>query len=269
MNALVVLLLAVAFFPHSHSFRSSHSIRNDRFSSLKMSETNGDKPEYITIVGFGSLLSERSSRMTFPDLQNFRLGRVPNYRRVFSHPASIFFQRGISNMETLEMSSLSTEYVEGHSSFVCTIYEVPNNDMMEDGLPSKAYLEREEEFDIITVPYIDLQTGEKMQGGILCARSSDEAYIERWGQERFEKNYSKHGIDTIWGWERDSGLLPCAAYLRHCILAAKSMGPECYDSFLDETFLVDRKTTIRSYLTSNPHIMTTEPPPELAVRYGG
>ena len=107
MNALVVLLLAVAFFPHSHSFRSSHSIRNDRFPSLKMSETNGDKPEYITIVGFGSLLSERSSRMTFPDLQNFRLGRVPNYRRAFSHPASNFFQRGISNMKKLEMSSLS------------------------------------------------------------------------------------------------------------------------------------------------------------------
>jgi hypothetical protein len=46
----------------------------------------------IKILGFGSLLSERSSRMTFPKLENFRLGRVPNFRRVFGHPASIFFQ---------------------------------------------------------------------------------------------------------------------------------------------------------------------------------
>ena len=266
---MVVLLLAVAFFQHSHSFRCSHSTRHDRFPSLKMSETTVEKPDYITILGFGSLLSERSSRMTFPDLQNFRLARVPNYRRVFAHPTSSFIQLGISNMETLEMSSLSAEYVEGHSSFVCTVYEVPNNDMMEGGVPSKAYLEREEDFNIITVPYIDLQTGEEMQGGVLCARSSDEAYIERWGKERFEKNYRQYGIDTIWGWERDSGLRPCATYLRHCTLAAKSMGPECYDSFLDETVLVDRKTTIRSYLASNPHVMTTEPPPELAVRWGG
>ena len=35
-----------------------------------------------TILGFGSLLSEQSSRLTFPDLENFRLVRVPNYRRL-------------------------------------------------------------------------------------------------------------------------------------------------------------------------------------------
>ena len=46
-----------------------------------------------TILGFGSLLSEQSSRLTFPDLENFRLVRVPNYRRLMQHPASIFFQR--------------------------------------------------------------------------------------------------------------------------------------------------------------------------------
>lgn len=227
------------------------------------------KDEYITILGLGSLLSERSARMTFPDLQNFRLGRVPNYRRVFGHPASIFFQRGIANMETKEMSSLSAEYEDGHPGFVCTIFEVPNTDMMEDGMPSMAYLEREEEFDIISVPYIDLQSGKEVQGGVLCARSSDEMYIERWGKEHFEKQYSQYGVDTIWGWKRDSGLRPCATYLRHCTLAAESMGAICSDSFLDETFLADRKTTIRSYLAENPQIMTTKPPPELAVRYGG
>ena len=50
-----------------------------------------------TILGFGSLLSEQSSRLTFPDLENFRLVRVPNYRRLMQHPASIFFQRGIAD----------------------------------------------------------------------------------------------------------------------------------------------------------------------------
>ena len=64
----------------------------------------------VTILGLGSLLSERSSRSTFPDLINFRLGRVSNkYRRVFGHPASIFFQRELADMTTKEMSSLSAE----------------------------------------------------------------------------------------------------------------------------------------------------------------
>merc|ERR1719491_669033 len=66
----------------------------------------------VTILGLGSLLSERSSRTTFPDLTNFRLGRVSNkYRRVFGHPASIFFQRGLANKHTKEFSSLSAEEV--------------------------------------------------------------------------------------------------------------------------------------------------------------
>ena len=62
-----------------------------------------------TILGFGSLLSEQSSRLTFPDLENFRLVRVPNYRRLMQHPASIFFQRGIADPQKKNWCSLSAE----------------------------------------------------------------------------------------------------------------------------------------------------------------
>ena len=131
----------------------------------------------ITLLGFGSLLSERSSRTTFPDLENFRLGRVPNYRRVFGHPAYIFFKRGIANKDTLEMSSLSAEYAEGHPGFICSIFEVPNDDMMADGIPSPAFLEREEEFNIVEVPYFDLgddTDNDQPKKAILCTSSTDE-----------------------------------------------------------------------------------------------
>jgi hypothetical protein len=72
-----------------------------------------------------------------------------------------------------------------------------------------------------------------------------------------EKNASrstmvKYGISTIWWFAKDSGLRPCSIYLRHhCVLASKSMGPECHDSFLDDTNLVDRATTSR-LLGENP-----------------
>jgi hypothetical protein len=224
----------------------------------------------LTILGFGSLLSERSSRMTFPDLENFRLGRIPNYRRVFGHVTSIFFKRGIANKETQEMSSLSAEYCEGLPGFVCAVFEVSNAGMMEHGIPSQAFLEREEEFHIIPVPFVDLTTGGNQPSqGILCTRGSDEEFLKRWGQEHFDKDYAQYGIQTIWNWDETSGLKPCAIYLRHCTLAAQKMGEECYNSFLDETFLVDRKTTIRSYLKDNPHVMTTPPPHDLEIRYGG
>ena len=300
----------------------------------------------VTILGFGSLLSAKSARLTFPDLENFRLGRVPDHRRVFAHPASIFFERGIANIDTLEMSSLSCEYEEGRS-FVCSAFDVPRDAGRSrpeadappggggggfagtaagsDWIPSQAFLEREEEFEIALVPYVELTpshadddddaavavgtgTSPRDDGnrtttatggvvgvgvvdfapvkmGVICRRSTDEAYVSLWGRDRFEGRYLKYGVEAIWGWSRDSGLRPCPAYLRHCVLASWNFGGGgrendrwsdidgaggvCYDSFLDETYLVDRETTVREYLTKYPGIMKAEPPEELRERYGG
>ena len=37
---------------------------------------------------------------------------------------------------------------------------------------------------------------------------------------------------------RRDDVLPCRAYLRHCVLAAQNLGGEALESFLDNTFLV-------------------------------
>jgi hypothetical protein len=264
-------LFTNAFLPLSDQ---SNMAPKEPVSQKSASSCSAEESEdRLTILGFGSLLSERSSRMTFPDLSNFRLARVPNYRRVFGHPTSIFFQRGIANIETKEMSSLSAEPLEGYSGFICAVFEIPNKDMMEDGLPSQAFLEREEEFSIIEVPYTNLEeesgTTETVKKGILCAASTDEAYFKRWGSERFDDHFRKYGIEQIWGWPGDSGLRPCPVYMRHCYLAAEKMGHECFNSFLDDTYLVDRETTLRGYLEKNPEVLDCSPPSELAERYCG
>mmetsp|Transcript_8469 Transcript_8469/g.21990 ORF Transcript_8469/g.21990 Transcript_8469/m.21990 type:complete len:81 (-) Transcript_8469:320-562(-) len=48
------------------------------------------------------------------------------------------------------------------------------------------------------------------------------------------------GIDSVWGWGEDSGLLPADIYLRHVVLASRKAGKEAGDSFLDDTLLCDR-----------------------------
>jgi len=267
---------------------------------LQMTTTNTIRNTHshdtITVLGFGSLLSERSSRLTFPNLTHFRLGRVPHHRRVFAHPAPLFFKRGIANVATQEICSLSAEY-EVNSSFICSVFEVPSEGLVEMGhpskdqhqtrmIPSQAFLEREEEFDIQQVPYLEgtvdvpnhhssssthnnilLTSSPKV--GILCCRSTDDQYRQQWGNDRFLQQFQSWGLETIWNYPTDSGIRPCATYLRHCVLAAQRMGPSCYQSFLDDTFLIDRTTTIRTYLKDYPEIMMTLPPPELAERYGG
>ena len=53
------------------------------------------------------------------------------------------------------------------------------------------------------------------------------------------------------------------------MLAAEKLGPMCRDSFLDDTYLIDRTTTVREHLAANPAVMSTLPPAEFAERYGG
>ena len=51
---------------------------------------------FVSIVGFGSLLSKNSALHTSPNLRNFSVVRVRGYRRVFAHTSPIFFSRNIA-----------------------------------------------------------------------------------------------------------------------------------------------------------------------------
>lgn len=55
--------------------------------------------------------------------------------------------------------------------------------------------------------------------------------------------------------------------LPRSVLASEKLSLEAYNSFLDETFLGDRRTTIRQYLAANPDIMDEQPPADLKYRY--
>ncbi|XWS08551.1 hypothetical protein CRYUN_Cryun40dG0012100 [Craigia yunnanensis] len=98
---------------------------------------------HISICGFGSLLSERSARSTFPNLLNFRIAKLNGFRRVFAHVAPIFFDRGIAKPETKEISSLSVEPCEGQTLIV-TVFEIKISEI-------PAFIERELEFRFLAV----------------------------------------------------------------------------------------------------------------------
>ncbi|XP_024030003.1 uncharacterized protein LOC21388715 isoform X1 [Morus notabilis] len=215
----------------------------------------------ISICGFGSLLSERSARSSFPELTDFRVARLNGFQRVFAHVAPIFFERGIAKPETKEISSLSVEPCEGESLIV-TVFQIQKSDI-------PAFLERELEFRFLAVLPETLDGKPFDNPSVICARYSDEKFFRircKGNKDVYFQLYGRYGIDKIW---RDD-ILPCRAYLRHCALAAKNLSDEAYNNFLDHTFLGDRTTTIRQYLaTTGSGIMEEEPPESLKTRYGG
>ncbi|CAK7333292.1 unnamed protein product [Dovyalis caffra] len=217
--------------------------------------------DLISICGFGSLLSERSARSTFPDLLNFRVARLNAFRRVFAHVAPIFFERGIAKPETKEISSLSVEPCGG-GSLVITVFEIKKSEI-------PAFMERELEFRFLAVVPETLDGKPFDRPAVLCARYSDEEFFQvrcKGSKEIYFQHYGRYNIDKIW---RDD-ILPCRAYLRHCVLAAKNLGNASYNNFLDQTLFGDRKTTIREYLaTTGAGVMEEEPPESLKTRYGG
>ncbi|KAJ9472546.1 hypothetical protein DIPPA_06940 [Diplonema papillatum] len=218
----------------------------------------------VAIAGFGSLLSESSARRTFPNLFDFKLCRIAGYRRVFAHCAAVFFERGIARAETGEISSLSVEPCDGAADLVCTLFSIPD-----DELP--AFYEREMEFRISEVTPLTLDTREPMLGvkALVCEKSSDARFMEvvcKNDPAKFHEIYGKWGVKQVWD---RVDVLPCRVYLRHCVLAARKHGPVCSDNFLDETYLCDRKTTVRQHLASDPTIMEEGPPEAAKHIYAG
>lgn len=156
----------------SSSLHGQSSLSGDQFKPFELYDVPDfhriASPEgFISICGFGSLLSERSARSTFPDLKNFRVGKLQGFRRVFAHVAPIFFERGIAKPETKEISSLSVEPWEGEELIV-TVFEI-----QEAEVPS--FIERELEFRFFAVLPETLEGKPFTNPAVLCARYSQRS----------------------------------------------------------------------------------------------
>ncbi|KAL5182576.1 hypothetical protein HKD37_17G046676 [Glycine soja] len=161
---------------------------------------------FISICGYGSLLSETSARITFPRLFN-------SVGRIFS-------------LTVLPISKLR---------------KLP--DFLLNHVMIPAFIDREREYRFLAVVPESLDGKPFTNPAVLCASYTDEEFF-------------KFRCNSI------------QAYI--LVLAAKSLGDEVHNNFLDHTFLADRKTTIHQYFEKvSTCILEEEPPESLKTRYGG
>ena len=226
----------------------------------------------VTILAYGALLSEASSRLTFPDLQDFRYVRIWGMKRVFAHPHMVLLTQhpDLLMPDPACCASLSAEPGQPHDSFVAAAFTVVFSG--NDGeAQRRAFVQREWTYDIVNVPYHDLEaqshTAPAAGTGVLCVRSTDD----KWPQDVAQLPANDLEVASIWHWPKSSGILPANVYLRHCLLAVeKAPNVSAQESFLTQTYLVDRKTTLKEFLSVHrDRVMASEPPAELATRFGG
>lgn len=216
----------------------------------------------VTICGFGALVSEYSSRLTFPDLTNFRLVRIQNYQRVFAVPHLFLIRAGaIDPTASMRIAALAAEPCDRASLVACAFDVTLTDDQRQ------AFMHREGEYSIVEAPIVPLDGGDESVG-ILCAAGTDAAL------DPVRYSPAAHGLTTIWHWPHDSGLLPADVYLRHILLATgRHPDSRVAESMLDDTLLADRVTTLRAYLEQpgqRATVMAAVPPPgPLAERFCG
>eukprot|EP00555_Chaetoceros_dichaeta_P002904 CAMPEP_0198251422 /NCGR_PEP_ID=MMETSP1447-20131203/2264_1 /TAXON_ID=420782 /ORGANISM="Chaetoceros dichaeta, Strain CCMP1751" /LENGTH=224 /DNA_ID=CAMNT_0043936437 /DNA_START=52 /DNA_END=726 /DNA_ORIENTATION=+ len=217
------------------------------------------QPSQVTLLGYGALLSEPSSRLTFPHLTNFRHVRVRGMRRVFGHPHLFLVGEGFADpSETLKLASLSAEPASNDISFVAAAFDVTLDDTQRTD-----FIRREPEYKIGTTEFYSLEDNAELAGeeGVICLASRDVD---------LDPKMNTSGMESVWHWPHDSGLLPFNFYLRHCLLAVQSAGGVAYESFLQDTYLADRTTTLAAYLDEHgEEVMASRPPSHLASRYSG
>lgn len=194
----------------------------------------------ISVVGYGSLLSEQSARETVPELENFRLVEVPGYRRIFNKVGIVFFSRHGADSTDLEIASCATEPAEG-VSIICSQFECSETAFRE-------LYEREHRFRWAEVETVDEQ-GCRTQGRI-CTTYNDQDYrLNKCITEaEYQRRVGQFYDGVIW---RDD-ILPFPRYLAFCLKAASTQGLHVLDNFLDSSFLADGETTIRNYVAQHP-----------------
>jgi len=86
---------------------------------------------------------------------------------------------------------------------------------------------------------------------LMCLCFTDEGYARRrWGAAAAAAPADTSGARRIW----NNDALPNAGYVEHCLAAAAKLSQEAVISFLDDSVLGDRKTTLRQYCAAHPRL---------------
>lgn len=204
----------------------------------------------ITIIGFGSLLSESDARRTCPNLKNFRYGRVPGYARVFGKVDS-----NETDYSKPQIANWAFFEAEGHETLV-TLFEIPEEEY-------EAFVEREMDYHLKSVKYIELDTAAEGQGIACCAFKSNAEFMEYLQnqplqRQLYDERYQHKYRGEVWR----NDILPRNKYLAFCLEAARNIHEKYVDNILNQSYLADRETTIKSYLKGQhdklPHIQSLD-----------
>lgn len=203
----------------------------------------------VTIFGYGSLMNQYSASVTMPSACNFRAAVLHDYARVFSLVSLSGIRTGKVNLDTKEVAALAIRPVADSCVKGC-LFDVPEAQLEE-------YMMREHRYKAIKISANILDTTSNTYSTTTDAwtvvEQTDDDYLKKLGGlDEWHRVVGQYYDGSLW--ERKD-ILPMRHYLIMCLKATYDLGGEIWlRNFLDEGYLADGSTTIRTYLLSNQDI---------------
>ncbi|CAE8612331.1 unnamed protein product [Polarella glacialis] len=241
------------------------------------------KDGFVTIIGFGSLVSEASVRGSF-DIKNFRYGTAFGTTRIFNRASWKTIEFGSARTPTAEIATVSMSIADDLAGANCRVALMDVD--MQDGL--RGFLRREVTYRMLEVPFTD-DSGESGIA-IACGECADEDICDYWGPRvpfldkcvgritYIDDALPEEAMPLVPPVDGEPGdpevwmdisakvqtggpphvlpdgpwIYPAPGYLRLVYRAHASAGGDMAEDFLETTLLMDRKASLSTYLDSNP-----------------
>jgi len=192
------------------------------------------------VIGYASLLSEKSIRRLFPNVGRIVPVEIPGHARCFNSYGTLSVTANLAKSGIRELAHASA-IMRPHSTILALAFEL-------DELDFETYEKHEFRYLLREIQSISLETRDIIPA-IMCYENTDHLIrAELVGADNVYDLYEKYNVTSFWHGPH----LPADIYTEHCLAAARDLGPEFLNNILDVSFLHDRNTSLRQYLESGP-----------------
>ena len=190
------------------------------------------------VIGYASLLSPISIKRLFPNARNITPVKIPGHARCFNSYGTLSVKAGLAQSGDKELAHAAAMLRPG-SMIYALAFELDKKDY-------ETYRRHEFRYDLREIEVLSRGAAKPLKA-IMCYEGADHLIdTSLVGVSDIYALYAEYGVSSFW----NTPHLPAQVYLRHCLAAARELGPDDVANFLDTSYIHDRETTLRGYLSA-------------------
>ncbi|MEP3891236.1 MAG: hypothetical protein ABJN69_12315 [Hellea sp.] len=191
------------------------------------------------VIGYASLLSHISIKRLFPNVGRIIPVEIQGHARCFNSYGTLSLNKGLASKADKNLAHASA-ILRPNSMLYALAFELDETDF-------RTYERHEFRYALRAVEAVSQETGELLSA-IICYEGTDhDIDTSLIGVSDIYALYEQYGVISFWHTQH----LPAEIYLKHCLASARALGERYVRNFLDTSFIYDRETSVRAFLTAS------------------